>query len=99
MKDQVYAVGDEVILSERALSGAMRHGEYEVTDVILVEGESPCYQLTCSDQSHHRVANHDEIRPLAASDRIEPAASPKPAHKHQAKDSKPMLTDPALLEL
>ena len=99
MTDHFFSTGEHVIYSERTLSGAICLGEYEITGLLGGYGEKPQYQLTCADQSHHRVVGEHEIRYMTAAEVMKPPALLELKQVHPAKKSKPMLTDPALLSL
>ncbi len=93
MTPHFFDVGEHVIYSEQALSGVTRDWEYEVRGLLVGEGEDPQYQLTCADQSHHRIVNEHEIRAMTAAD----TASHQVDEGHSRRRQRPMLTDPALL--
>jgi hypothetical protein len=94
MTHHFFSVGEHVIYSEPGLSGVICAGEYEVRGLLVGDGERPQYQLTCADQSHHRVVSEHEIRPMAVNDGARHCDE-----GHSFRRQRPMLTDPALLEL
>ena len=68
MTSHSYSVGEHVIYSEQGLSGGIWSGEYEVNGLLAGGGENPLYQLTCADQSHHRIVSEHEITAMPALD-------------------------------
>jgi hypothetical protein len=99
MTGHSYSVGEHVIYSELGLSGVIWSGEYEVNGLLAGGGEDPLYQLTCADQSHHRIVSEHEIRAVPALDMTKLSASRRFEEPHSRRRQRPMLTDPALLEL
>jgi hypothetical protein len=99
MTGHSYSVGEHVIYSELGLSGVIWSGEYEVNGLLAGGGEDPLYQLTCADQSHHRIVSEHEIRAVPALDMAKLSASRRFEEPHSRRRQRPMLTDPALLEL
>ena len=98
MTSHSYSVGEHVIYSEQGLSGVIWSGEYEING-LLAGGENPLYQLTCADQSHHRIVSEHEITAMPALDMTKLSASLRFEEPHSHRRQTPMLTDPALLEL
>jgi hypothetical protein len=99
MTSHSYCVGQHVIYSEQGLSGGIWSGEYEVNGLLAGGGENPLYQLTCADQSHHRIVSEHEITAMPAFDMTKLSASLRFEEPHSRRRQRPMLTDPALLEL
>jgi hypothetical protein len=99
MTSHSYCVGQHVIYSEQGLSGGIWSGEYEVNGLLAGGGENPLYQLTCADQSHHRIVSEHEITAMPALDMTTLSASLRFEEPHSPRRQRPMLTDPALLEL
>jgi hypothetical protein len=99
MTSHSYCVGQHVIYSEQGLSGGIWSGEYEVNGLLAGGGENPLYQLTCADQSHHRIVSEHEITAMPALAMTKLSASLRFEEPHSRRRQRPMLTDPALLEL
>jgi hypothetical protein len=99
MTSHSYCVGQHVIYSEQGLSGGIWSGEYEVNGLLAGGGENPLYQLTCADQSHHRIVSEHEITAMPALAMTNLLTSLRLEEPHSRRRQRPMLTDPALLEL
>ena len=99
MTSHSYCVGQHVIYSEQGLSGGIWSGEYEVNGLLAGGGENPLYQLTCADQSHHRIVSEHEITAMPALAMTNLSTSLRLEEPHSRRRQRPMLTDPALLEL
>ena len=93
-----YSVSEHVIFSEKGLSGMIWSGEYEINGLLAGDDENPQYQLTCADQSHHRVVSEQQIRAVTAADSVNSSASLRVEEAHSQRRQRPMLTDPALLD-
>jgi hypothetical protein len=99
MTRHFFSVGEHVIYSEQGLSGVASAGEYEVRGLLVGEGENPQYQLTCADQSHHRIVSEHEISAMPATEMTRASVALQVEEAHSRRRPRPMLTDPALLEL
>jgi hypothetical protein len=99
MTSHSYSVGEHVIYSVQGLSGGIWSGEYEVNGLLAGGGENPLYQLTCADQSHHRIVSEHEITAMPALAMTNLLTSLRLEEPHSRRRQRPMLTDPAFLEL